>query len=217
MFYQTSRTNMIKQQLRTGGVLQEAILSLFDEIPREEFVPAAFKAFAYSDTRIVLPHQQVMMTPLEEATVLQALMLNGTETVLEVGTGSGFFTALLSRLCKQVISVDCFADLTTNAQLTLAKHQCLNVDLITGNAALGWVDKAPYDVVVFTGALPELTETHRLQVLPGGRLFALVGTYPIMKSALHQLDHFGFWHSKELFETSLPPLISHREPTDFVF
>ncbi len=217
MSYQTSRTNMIKQQLRTGGVLQEAILSLFDEIPREEFVPAAFKAFAYSDTRIVLPHQQVMMTPLEEATVLQALMLNGTETVLEVGTGSGFFTALLSRLCKQVLSVDCFADLTTNAQLTLAKHQCLNVDLITGNAALGWVDKAPYDVVVFTGALPELTETHRLQVLPGGRLFALVGTYPIMKGVLHQLDHFGFWHSKELFETSLPPLISHREPTDFVF
>ena len=92
-----AQSNMVKQQLRTGAVLKSNILGLYQSLPRDSFVPRTYKQFAYSDYKIPLQHQQKMLTPLEEATILQALNLNGTERVLEVGTGSGYFTALLSQ------------------------------------------------------------------------------------------------------------------------
>ena len=217
MSTQSTRINMVKQQLRTGGVLNAKILDLYDEIPRGDFVPNELKPFAYSDLQIPLAHDQRMLTPLEEATVLQALDLSGTEVVLEVGTGSGFLTALLSRLCKQVISIDYFANFTTTARKTLAEHHCANVTLETGDAARGWLDKAPYDVIIFTGAITELTETHRLQLLPGGKLFAIIGKAPAMQGQLHRLDHAGSWQSDVLFETNIPPLIDSLSPINFVF
>lgn len=214
---QTTRVNMIKQQLRTGEVLNENILDLYREIPRENFVPSSFKDFAYSDMQIELPHQQRMMTPLEEGKLLQALNLTGNEVVLEVGTGTGFLTALLSRLCKKVISVDYYADFTTHARQKLNEHHCDNVELITGDAHGGWLDKAPYDVMVFTGALTFLTESHRLQLLPGGKLFAIIGNEPIMQAQLHALSHDGEWNMNILYETNIPPLINKLKVKTFVF
>lgn len=208
---------MIKQQLRTGDVLNETILSLYDELPREEFVHGAMQQFAYSDMQIPLAHQQRMMTPLEEARILQALKLQGTETILEVGTGSGYLTALLSRLGRQVISVDYYADFTTSARLKLDKYSCNNVQLITGDAHRGWLEAAPYDVVVMTGAIEKITETHRLQVLPGGKLLAIVGREPIMQCLLLTLDHQGNWTQELIFETCVPPLINKLKPKEFVF
>ncbi|AHE66548.1 protein-L-isoaspartate O-methyltransferase family protein [Legionella oakridgensis] len=209
--------NMIKQQLRTGDVLDESILELYKTIPRDEFVPNDYKHFAYSDMQISLPHGQRMMTPLEEAQMLQALALNGNETVLEVGTGTGFLTALLSRLAKQVISLEYFADFTANARRKLTEHHCTNVELITGDACRGWLDKAPYDVMIFTGALDALTETHRLQLLPGGKLFAIIGKEPIMQGQLHTLGYNNQWQEKLIFETNIPPLINKLKPKEFVF
>lgn len=214
---QSTRINMIKQQLRPGDVLNETILALYTEIPRENFVPNHYSHFAYSDMQINLAHAQRMMTPLEEAKILQALALSGNETVLEVGTGTGFLTALLSRLCKQVISIDYYASFSTHARRKLDEHQCTNVELLTGDASRGWVDKAPYDVMVFTGALESLDETHRLQLLPGGKLFAIIGKEPVMQAQLHILDHNNTWHTNVIFETNLPPLIDKLKPNDFVF
>ncbi|QRN04399.1 methyltransferase domain-containing protein [Legionella sp. MW5194] len=217
MSSQNARINMVKQQLRTGDVLEEAILDLFDMFSRHEFVPPAMKEFAYSDMQIPLAHGQKMMTPLEEGTLLQALALDGHETVLEVGTGSGYLTALLSRLCQKVISVDYYADLTNDARAKLEKYHCHNVELITGDGSRGWLDKAPYDVVLLTGAVDAVTETHRLQVLPGGKLFAIVGRAPVMQGRLYTLDHQGNWSDRLLFETNLPPLIDKLKPKEFVF
>lgn len=217
MSIQTASTNMIKQQLRTGDVLEEEILALFEVIPRDAFVPEAFKHLAYSDLQIPLNHDQRMMTPLEEAKVLQALSLKGHEIVLEVGTGSGFLTALLSRLCQKVISVDYFSDLTTNARKKLDQHQINNVELITGDASRGWLDQAPYDVVVFTGAIESVSETHRLQVLPGGKLFVIVGKEPVMQGYLHTLGHDEQWQHQFIFETCIPPLIDKSKAKKFVF
>ncbi|ARG96879.1 protein-L-isoaspartate O-methyltransferase family protein [Legionella micdadei] len=214
---QNARINMLKQQLRTGNVLDETILALFDDIPRHKFVPSAMQDFAYSDMQIPLAHNQKMMTPLEEGILLQALALQGHETVLEVGTGTGFLTALLSRLSKKVISVDYYADFTNYARQKLNEHRCTNVELFTGDASRGWLDKAPYDVVLFTGSLETITDTHRLQVLPGGKLFAIVGKEPIMQGQLHHLDHHGVWHGRVLFETCIPPLIDKLKPKEFVF
>ena len=214
---QNSRINMITQQLRTGNVLNENILSLYDELPRDAFVPENMQNFAYSDLQLPLPHNECMMTPLEEASILQALALEGHENILEIGTGSGFLTALLSRRCHHVTSIDYYADLTESAGKKLAKHHCNNVTLHTGNAYHGWLDKAPFDVVVYTGALHALEDMHRLQVLPGGKLFAVVGDKPCMQGQLHHLDHHETWHAEVLFETMLPPLINTTTPKTFIF
>ncbi|MFI4963096.1 MAG: protein-L-isoaspartate O-methyltransferase [Legionellales bacterium] len=217
MIHNTARINMVKQQLRTGDVLNESILNLYDILPRHDFVPKAYAPFAYSDMQIPLSHDQRMLTPLEEGIILQALNLKGTETVLEIGTGSGFFTALLSKLCKEVISVDYFLDFTTHADRKLQEHGCDNVTLITGDGCHGWLEKAPYDVLIFTGSITKLTKTHRLQVLPGGKLVAIEGKPPIMQARLHELNHEDVWTKTLLFETLIPALIEQSKPKEFIF
>lgn len=212
-----ARTNMIKQQLRTGNVLDERILSLYDRVHRDEFVPSSLQSFAYSDMQLPLGHEQCMMTPLEEAQLLESLALQGHEVVLEIGTGSGFLTALLSHLCKKVISVDYYPDFTLNARRKLAAHQCSNVELFTGDASQGWLDLAPYDVIVFTGAIEALTEIQRLQLLPGGKIFAIVGKQPVMQGQLHSLDHHAQWDRRVIFETYLPLLIDQLKHHHFDF
>lgn len=217
MSYQNARINMIKQQLRTGDVLEESILNLYDLFPRHEFVPEQFSHFAYSDMQIPLGHGQRMLTPLEEGMILQSLQLQGTETVLEVGTGSGFLTAMLSKLCKKVISVDYYAEFTASATQKLKAHHCDNVELVTGDASQGWLEKAPYDVIVFTGGLKQLNKTHLLQIVPGGKLFAIEGQSPVMQARLHHLDHQENWSQSIVFETDIPLLIDKLKPKEFVF
>lgn len=217
MTNQSARINMVKQQLRTGGVLDDTVLNLFGQVFRHQFVPEQYAHFAYSDMQIPLAHNQRMLTPLEEGLILQALNLQGHETVLEVGTGTGFFTAMLSKLCKKVISIDYYADFTHNAVDKLAHFECNNVELITGDGCRGWMDKAPYDVMVFTGAISSLTETHTLQLLPGGKLVAIEGRSPVMQTWLHELDHDNHWKKTLLFETDIPPLVDVLKPKEFVF
>ncbi|MCL9683922.1 protein-L-isoaspartate O-methyltransferase family protein [Legionella maioricensis] len=213
----SARINMVKQQLRTGDVLNESILNLYDIIPRHEFVPEHLAHFAYSDMQIPLAHGQRMLTPLEEGKILQGLELLGTETVLEVGTGSGFFTAMLSKLCKKVISIDYYPEFTSSAARKLEAHHCDNVELLTGDACHGWLEKAPYDIVVYTGAIEKLTKTHKLQILPGGKLFAIEGKSPAMQAFLYSLDHNDVWQKTMLFETDIPPLLDQLKPKEFVF
>lgn len=213
----SARINMIKQQLRTGDVLNESILNLYDVLPRHEFVPDQYSHFAYSDMQIPLANGQRMLTPLEEGIILQALDLKGTETLLEVGTGSGFLTAMLSKLCKKVISVDYFSEFTQNAARKLETHHCNNVELITGDACRGWLEKAPYDIMVITGSVEKLIETHKLQIVPGGKLFAITGKFPSMRASMHELDHDNVWHETLLFETDIPPLLDQLKPKEFVF
>jgi protein-L-isoaspartate(D-aspartate) O-methyltransferase len=214
---QTMRTNMLKQQLRTGNVLDPNILALYEEIPREAFVPQAFQAFAYSDTPIPLAYAQAMLTPLEEATILQHLALTGKETVLEIGTGTGFFTALLSRLSKEVLSIDYFSEFTKEASRKLASLQCNNVELITGDAYHGWIERAPYDVIVFTGGVETLSKTHLLQVAPNGSLVALVGQAPVLHAEILRFDATGNQSTTWLFETNTPLLIDKYKTPSFVF
>lgn len=209
--------NMIKQQLRTGDVIDETILNLFQTVDRAAFVPAAYQPLAYSDLKIPLDHAQQMLTPLEEALILQSLELKGTETILEIGTGTGFLTALLSKQSKQVISVDYYPQFTSVAKNQCAQYSCHNIEFITGDGLQGWVDKAPYDVIVITGALPFLNDTHKLQVLLGGKIFAITGKSPIMSGILHQVDHSGQWTERLIFETNTPFLIDKQHHQQFVF
>jgi len=217
MTNQNALINMVKQQLRTGDVLNETILDLFESVPRHEFVPESMRQFAYSDMQIPLTHGQRMMTPLEEGKLLQALNLQGTETVLEVGTGTGYFTALLAKLSKKVTSIDYYTDFTNSARIKLAQYKCENVELITGDACRGWLEKAPYDVLVMTGAIDMVSDTLRLQVMPGGQMIVIVGNEPVMQCWHLKLDHSGNWSESLLFETSIPSLINKLKPKEFVF
>lgn len=212
--------NMIKQQLRTGDVLADNILDLYESIPREDFVPTNFSDFAYSDLQIPLPHNQRMLTPLEEGKILVGLKLQGNETVLEIGTGTGFFTAILSRLCKKVISVEYYEEFSREAYLKLKKHNCLdNVQLITGDGSQGWLPSAPYDVIIFTSSIKSVSKTQKIQILPGGKLFAIVGNAPIMQGLLHKLNKDGSFEDTGhlIFETEVPPIIDKTKRQEFVF
>ena len=215
---QLPRINMIKQQLRTGNILDKRVLSLYDKIPRHLFVPDALEQVAYSDLQLPLAHNERMMTPLEEASILQALNLKGHEHVLEIGTGTGFLTALLSHSAKHVTSIDYYADLTQAAEKKLKTHGNNNITLITADASKGWLDKAPYDVVIYTGALKKLNKMQQLQVIPGGKLVAIIGETPVMQGELHTLGHDEVWQIQNLFETDLPLLMGQTPSADnFVF
>jgi len=213
----TALTNMIKQQLRTGDVLDEEILDLFEQLPRDEFVPTAYKDFAYSDMQIPLAQGQTMMTPLEEGQLLQSLQLTGEETVLEVGTGSGYLTALLAKSCKKLISIDIYEEFTHQAKTLLDKFAIDNVETITGDAHQGWMEKAPYDVIVLTGAIEKVTKSFKLQLMKGGKLFAIVGQPPAQHGMLFTLDNDDSWHEKIIFETSIAPLIDKTKHKEFIF
>ena len=212
-----SQTNMIKQQLRTGNVFDSKILDLVQNIDRDTFVPFDYRNFAYSDMQIPLANQQRMLTPLEEGLILQALQLQGHETVLEIGTGTGYFSTLLSRCAKRVISVDYFENFTQQAKENAAAHGCNNIEFITGNGHNGWVNLAPYDAIVLTGGIPQLTEALKLQVCLGGKIFALVGSRPVMLGNLYRVDHLNHWTNDVVFETDTPMLIDSSYQPSFVF
>lgn len=217
MNIEEARINMITQQLRTWDVLDETVLNAVRTTPREEFVPAAYKNLAFADMNIPLAHGQTMLTPREEARLLQTLALQGTEVVLEVGTGSGYMTALLARLAKIVYSIDIFPDFTQQAQVKLATQNINNVTLLSADAARGWEQQGPYDAIIITGALPFLPESFRNSLKPGGRLVAILGQAPAMEATLIKRGERSGWTEEKLFETVVPTLINATQPSPFTF
>jgi protein-L-isoaspartate(D-aspartate) O-methyltransferase len=212
-----AKTNMQNQQLKTCGIYDESVLELLSQVPREHFVPEKYRDMAFADYRIPLRHQQTMLTPLEEATILQALNIQKHHTVLEVGTGSGYFTALLASQAKHVFSLEYHTDLTASAQKKLAQHHISNVTLITGDGIHGYLDKAPYDIIVLTGSVETLDKCFHPQLLQGGKLFAIVGKSPAMEACLLTLNEKGQWSSVKLFETDIPPLVNRFKKDSFQF
>jgi protein-L-isoaspartate(D-aspartate) O-methyltransferase len=210
-----ARYNMIEQQIRPWDVLDQRVLDLLSTVPREDFVPEAYRNLAFADINIPLGEGQVMMSPKVEARILQALNIQEDETVLEVGTGSGYVTALLANLAKQVISVDINPDMTRQASEKLAAHRITNVTLETGDAAHGWDAHAPYDVIVVTGSLPLLPATFKQALKVGGRLLAIVGDSPAMGVLLITRVGETEWAEEALFETDLPALINAPQPERF--
>ena len=210
------KENMLSQQIRTWGKVDEKIEDLFRLIDRASFVAPPFRDFSYADMEIPLLHGEVMLSPVVQAKLLQVLNLQAHETVLEVGTGNGFFTALLGRLAKQVISVEYYADLQEIALQNLAKVGCHNAQLYVGNAANGWKLDAPVDAVVITGGLPFLPETFKKCLKPGGRIVAILGEGAAMQVS-RVLAQGQKWISEKMFETTVPLLLKALEPERFVF
>lgn len=201
-----ARQNMVEQQIRPWDVLDQKILDLLNEIPRDEFVPETYRKLAYADMEIPLGRGREMMAPKIEGRMLQALDIQPEDIVLEVGTGSGFATALMARLGKHVYSVEISPDLTMEAERRLRTHNISNVTLEEGDAHAGWDKHAPYDVIAITGSLPALPDSFRQSLAIGGRLFAVIGTAPVMKAYLVTRLGKDDYADEVLFETELRPL-----------
>lgn len=216
MNIEQARFNMVEQQIRTWEVLDQQVLDLMAEVPREDFVPAAYRNLAFADTCIPLEHGQSMMVPRVEARMLQALQVERDDRILEVGTGSGFVTALLARLGGHVTSIEILEALSSSARTKLDAHGIENVDLYTGDASHGWERAAPYDVIAVTGSLPVPEDRFQNNLAVGGRLFIVVGREPAMQALLITRNSESQWASECLFETVLPPLVGVEEPERFV-
>jgi protein-L-isoaspartate(D-aspartate) O-methyltransferase len=208
---------MVEQQIRTWEVLDQDVLDLLYLVPREDFVPAQYKALAFSDMEIPIGEGERMWQPKLEARVLQELNIRKTDSVLEVGTGSGYLTALLSHRAGHVHSVEIKPKLAEFGRKNLSRQGLDNVTLQTGDAARGWPRQAPYDAIVLTGSTPVLPRAFLEQLAPGGRLFAVVGEAPAMTARLVTCTAPGAYASVNLFETVIAPLVNAEQPPRFKF
>jgi protein-L-isoaspartate(D-aspartate) O-methyltransferase len=216
MDFERARFNMIEQQIRTWDVLDQEVLDLLFTVRREDYVPSAYRELAFADLEIPLGDGERMWTPKMEARVLQELELRKDESVLEIGTGSGYLTALLAARSAEVTSVEIVPRLASEAQAKLRRAGVANIRLEIGDGALGYGD-AQYDAIVLTGSTPVLPESWLAQLKPGGRLFAVVGDPPVMTARMTHWTGPGAITSQDLFETVIAPLRNAAQPRRFVF
>jgi len=217
MNIEQARFNMVEQQIRPWEVLDQQVLDSLYVVRREDFVPQAYQALAFSDLEIPIGEGETMLQPKVEARILQEVAPGGTDKVLEVGTGSGYMAALLAHRARHVHSVEISPALKRFGETNLRKAGIVNVTVEQGDAARGWSKHAPYDVIVLTGSTPVLPDAFLVQLAPGGRLFAVVGEPPAMSARLVTAVGGGSFNILDLFETVLAPLKNALEREKFVF
>jgi protein-L-isoaspartate(D-aspartate) O-methyltransferase len=213
------RFNMIEQQIRTWEVLDTDVLDLLHTIKRENFVPPAQKNFALMDVETPLAPisaTQKMWQPRVEARVLQDLDLKGHEHVLEVGSGSGYLTALLAARSGRVTSIEIDAALAKFAEENLRNAGVQNATVAVGDAARGWTKASKYDAIVFTGSMEVIPDEVFAQLNEGGKVFAIVGKAPVMHAKIARRVGESLVE-RTLFETVVAPLINAAKAPAFVF
>ncbi|MBW8078591.1 MAG: methyltransferase domain-containing protein [Gallionella sp.] len=211
-----ARFNMIEQQIRPCDVLDGRILELLKQVRREHFVPQAQRALAFVDMEIPLGFDTAMWHPKLEARVVQELRLTRADKVLEVGTGSGYLTALMATLAGHVTSVEIVPELSAMARQHLSAYPRDNITLEVGDASRGWGEQY-YDVIVLTGSTPVLPVAFQDRLKVGGRLFAIVGDAPVMQARLIRCVAQGVFETVTIMETSVAPLQHASQPERFVF
>ena len=215
--FEQARFNMIEQQVRTWEVLDQRVLDTMNRIPRENFVPEQYRALAFADTNIPLGNKRVMMAPKVEGRLLQALNITPDDSILEIGTGSGYLTACLASLGKHVTSIDIAPGFTAMASNNLAEQDISNITLETADVANGLANGEQYDVIAVTGSLPVLQQQFYENLKIGGRLFVITGKLPIMEALLITRVNQDNWSQECLFETCIPPLEHASKPQSFIF
>lgn len=217
MNFETARHNMIEQQIRPWNVIDPVALETMEAVPRENFVPEAMKESAFSDVELPIGCNQVMLAPKVEAKSLQAMQLKKTDNVLEIGTGSGYMTALLAQLADKVCTVEIHSELSRQAEEKLRAEGFDNITFVIDDAANGFQQGGPYDAIILTGSVPELPESFKKSLKPGGRLFAVIGTAPVMEATLISRVSSSQFSSEVLFETVIPELENVMRAERFIF
>jgi protein-L-isoaspartate(D-aspartate) O-methyltransferase len=216
MNLEVAREQMIGQQLRAWGVLDERVLGVIREIPREIFVPAGWAGVAYSDAAIPVGDGKSLPAPKIHGRMLQALGPLPGESVLEIGTGTGYLTACLARLAGHVTSIEIHEDLSEAARTNLERIGVRNVRLVVDDA-FSMDFSRRYDVIAINGSLPVLDKRFEKLLAAGGRMFVLVGSDPVMQASLVTRVGDDEWSRRHLFETCLPALENAPRPEAFVF
>jgi len=213
-----ARKNAIDNQIRPWGGLDYIANNALRDIPREDFVPENYKNLAFADIEIPLTNKAKMLTPKIEGRLLDALKIKKNETVLEVGTGSGYLTAVLSKLCKSVTSIEIDETLSKDAQEKLKDFNISNVTLEVGDASKGWQRSTEFfDVVVISTSVPRITGRffHLLNI--GGRIFVVEGKGKTMSAKIITRLSEHKWETKSLFETQLDVMQGLEMPAKFEF
>lgn len=209
--------NMVEQQIRTWHVLDQQVLAHLAQLDRQIFVPAAYASLAYSDTEIPLSHGEHMLAPRVEARLLQDLKLQPHERVLEIGTGSGYLTALLALSCAQVVSLECHADLVASAQQHLAQAGIHNAQVRLSQGIPSGLSDAGFDAMVLGGSVAEVPDELLNLLKPQGRLLAVVGDEPMMQATRITRQADGSGHSQILWDVVTPRLHGFAEHSSFHF
>jgi len=220
MNLQQARSNMIEQQVRPWDVLDQRVLDVLADVPREDFVAQEHRALAFSDYQLPIGFGQTLLKPILEGRLLQALAPRETETVLEIGTGSGYLTACLARMAHQVDSIEIHPELAASAQTRLETLAVSNVTVQEQDAAAVWDAKDAYDAIAFGGAVEQVPETYINKMAINGRLFAVTGhsQQPMMEALLMTRISETEWTTESLFETRIDPLVNFSEEASaFVF
>lgn len=216
MNFEQARQNMVENQVRPWDVLDVRVLDALARIRREDFVPPEHRQLAFADMCLPLGHGRVMLKPVVEGRVLQALNLAPGDRVLEIGTGSGFLTACMASLCAQVTSVDTHADFTAAARARLSAAGIVNANLSTGDAMDNWQPEGTFDAIVATAAMWQVPPRLLDWLAPAGRLLAIRGESPAQQAVLITRDGSGGFREETLFETDLPYLRGAEPPRRFV-
>jgi protein-L-isoaspartate(D-aspartate) O-methyltransferase len=213
---EAARRQMIEQQVRTWDVLDPRVLETLGAVPRERFVPEAYRGVAFADAPIPIGHGQFMLAPALEGRILQALAPVRGERVLEIGTGTGFFAACLAHLTGAVDSIEIHADLAAAAVRAIGDAGIPRITVDTGDALAREFDAA-YEVVAVTGALPAPEPKLEQALVVGGRMFVVIGAAPVMEARLVTRTGEDSWLSEPLFETCIEPLVQAAAPSRFRF
>ncbi len=217
MNIEQARFNMIEQQIRPWDVLDPTVLSLLAEVKRENFVPPAYRNLAFADLEIPLGEGQAMLPPRVEARLLQELGIRKTDRVLEIGTGSGYMAALLAARAEHVTSLESRPALAAAARENLQQAGCANVTVEVADGLNGWPQRAPFDAILVSGALPEVPAALLKQLRVGGRLAVIVGEAPVMEAQLITCTAEGVFNTVNLFETVMPTLEGAAPAAAFAF
>ena len=207
--YRDARQAMVDQQLARRGIADPRVLAAMRKVPREHFVPAFLRANAYEDRPLLIGYEQTISQPYMVALMTEALGLVGHERVLEVGTGSGYQTAVLAELCAEVHTVERIAPLSLRAERALEALGIRNVHFRVGNGADGWPEAAPFDAILVTAGATALPRAFRRQLIEGGRLIIPLG--PPGSQVLHRYSlERGDWVDEEMGHVAFVPLVNDR-------
>jgi protein-L-isoaspartate(D-aspartate) O-methyltransferase len=215
------RFNMIEQQIRPWDVHDPQVLELLNDIRREDYVPAAHRALAFFDMELPLDDGsvpgQVMLAPKIEARVLNDLKIQKHESVLEIGTGSGFMAALLAHRAAKVLTLEIDATLAARAAETLRRNGVTNVEVRQADGAQPLPSGPTFDVIVLSGSVARIPQNLLSSLNVGGRLVAIVGDEPMMRSHFVTRTSEGKWETTQPWDTVAPRLLNFVEPSPFRF
>jgi protein-L-isoaspartate(D-aspartate) O-methyltransferase len=211
-----ARQQMVDQQIRTWEVLDPRVLDVLAAVPREAFVPQPYRELAFADAPIPIGFGQSMLAPKLQGRILQALGVSGADSVLEVGSGTGYLAACLSLLGASTRSIDIHPGLIDSSRTNLRAVPRAQVQFEVRDA-FDAASLGEYDVVAVTGSLPVYDKRFERSLRLGGRLFAIVGTAPVMDAVLVRRVDESEWIRESLFETVIEPLIGAVAAQKFVF